>query len=589
MYSRLSRCVTGFLALACVALMPLALGAQDSAKPAAKAAASDSPSRSDIFLGYSYLKPYYTVNGTEPNGVVVGSPFESERVGIAESVARYFNKNVGWEINAAQHDTFVDTGAKSKGYSNSGLYTVQTGPIFRYPLASGLTPWGHALVGGVSMEGPAAQNYTPGVTYSVGGGLDLNTPLFDHHLAIRLVEADYEYIHVDYGPAHAAANEPFQVGGRVNANSLGLSAGIVYHIGSIAPPPPVTLACSASPASVFPGEPVTVTATVGNLDPKLNVIYSWSGAGVTGNGTTGTVATAALAPGAYTVNCGVKEGKKGKEGLKPWETADATANFTVKAFEPPTISCSASPSTIKPGETSTVTATGLSPQNRPLTYAYSASAGTISGTGTTATFTSTGAPTGATNITCNVTDDKGQTATGQTSVTITAPYVPPVPHTQALCSITFEKDKKRPTRVDNEAKACLDEVALDLQKQSDAKAVVVGNADAKEKAKTAKEEAAAAKRKHPKPVEDLAVQRAVNTKDYLVTEKGIDASRISVATGTTDGQKVEDYLVPSGANFATDVAGTTEVTAAVKPQPRKPLPTRKHAARKASAKPPAGK
>jgi hypothetical protein len=167
--------------------------------------------------------------------------------------------------------------------------------------------------------------------------------------------------------------------------------------------------------------------------------------------------------------------------------------------------------------------------------------------------------------------------------------VPPVPHTQALCSITFEKDKKRPTRVDNEAKACLDEVALDLQKQSDAKAVVVGNADAKEKAKTAKEEAAAAKRKHPKPVEDLAVQRAVNTKDYLVTEKGIDASRISVATGTTDGQKVEDYLVPSGANFATDVAGTTEVTAAVKPQPRKPLPTRKHAARKASAKPPAGK
>ena len=36
------------------------------------------------------------------------------------------------------------------------------------------------------------------------------------------------------------------------------------------------------------------------------------------------------------------------------------------------------------------------------------------------------------------------------------------------------RDKKRPTRVDNEAKACLDEVALDLQRQADAKAVVVG-------------------------------------------------------------------------------------------------------------------
>jgi hypothetical protein len=167
--------------------------------------------------------------------------------------------------------------------------------------------------------------------------------------------------------------------------------------------------------------------------------------------------------------------------------------------------------------------------------------------------------------------------------------VAPVPHTEALCSITFEKDKRRPARVDNEAKACLDEVALDLQKQSDAKAVVVGNANAKEKAKTAKEEAAAAKRKHAKPVEDLAVQRAVNTKDYLVTEKGIDASRISVSTGTTDGQKVEDYLVPAGANFSTDVAGTTEVTATVKPQARKPLATRKHAAKKGSVKPPAGK
>jgi outer membrane protein OmpA-like peptidoglycan-associated protein len=589
MYSRLSKCVTGFLALACVASMPLALGAQDSAKPAAKAATAATASKWDIFLGYSYLKPSYTVNGTLSNGTVLGTPIESEKVGTVESVARYFNENVGWEINAGQHDVYRNTGPGSTGSSNTGLYTVQTGPIFRYPMASGLTPWGHALVGGISMEGPNHQNYTPGVTYTIGGGLDVNTPLFNHHLAIRLVEADYEYLHVDYGPAHLASGETYQVGGRVNANSLRLASGVVYHIGSIAPPPSVTLACSASPASVFPGEPVAVTATAGNLDPKLNVIYSWSGAGVTGNGATATVATASLAPGAYTVTCGIKEGKKGKEGLKPWETADATASFTVKAFEPPTISCSASPSTIKPGETSTVTAAALSPQNRPLTYSYTAAAGAISGSGTTATFTSTGAPTGATGITCNVSDDKGQIATASTSVTITAPYVAPVPHTEALCSITFEKDKRRPARVDNEAKACLDEVALDLQKQSDAKAVVVGNADAKEKAKTAKEEAAAAKRKHPKPVEDLAVQRAVNTKDYLVTEKGIDASRISVSTGTTDGQKVEDYLVPAGANFSTDVAGTTEVTATVKPQARKPLATRKHAAKKGSVKPPAGK
>jgi hypothetical protein len=125
--------------------------------------------------------------------------------------------------------------------------------------------------------------------------------------------------------------------------------------------------------------------------------------------------------------------------------------------------------------------------------------------------------------------------------------------------------------VNNEAKACLDEVALDLQKQSDAQAVVVGTSDDKEKAKTAREEKLAQKNKHLKVV-DLAAERAVNAKDYLVTEKGIDSSRISVATSATDGQTVEDYLVPTGASFSTDVAGTTPVDeAAVKAQPRKPL------------------
>ena len=74
---------------------------------------------------------------------------------------------------------------------------------------------------------------------------------------------------------------------------------------------------------------------------------------------------------------------------------------------------------------------------------------------------------------------------------------------------------------------------------------------------------------------DDAAQRAVNAKDYLVTEKGVDASRISAATGTTDGQTVEDYLVPSGATFTNDVNGTTPVDeTAVKPEVRKPLPER---------------
>jgi outer membrane protein OmpA-like peptidoglycan-associated protein len=342
--------------------------------------------------------------------------------------------------------------------------------------------------------------------------------------------------------------------------------------------PPVTLTAAATPPAVFPGETETVTATPGSLDTnkKVDVVYNWTGTGVTGNGTTATVNTAALAPGSYTVKAEVKEGKKGKEGLKPGQSAEATASFTVKQFEPPTISCSASPVDLKPGDPSTVTAAGVSPQNRPLTYTYSAAAGTITGTGTTATFSSAGAPTGATSITCNVSDDKGQTATANTSVTITAPYVPPVPHTQALATLSYGKDKKRPARVDNEANAVLDGIALSLQKEADAKLVIVGEADAKEREKTAKEAKFAEKHKHAK-VDDLAAERAVNAKDYLVTEKGIDASRISVATGTADAQAAETYLVPSGANFSADVQGTTPVDeTAVKAQPRKPIAAKKH-------------
>jgi outer membrane protein OmpA-like peptidoglycan-associated protein len=306
------------------------------------------------------------------------------------------------------------------------------------------------------------------------------------------------------------------------------------------------------------------------------VLYDWSGTGVTGSGTTATVNTAALAPGSYTVKATVKEGKKGKEGLKPGQSAECTASYAVKEYEPPTLACAASPVTIKPGETSVVTATGLSPQNRPLTYTYSAAAGSISGSGATATFSSAGAPTGNVGIACNVADDKGHTAAASTSVTILAPYVAPVPHTQALSVINFAGDSKRPTRVDNEAKAQLDALALSLQQQPDAKAVLVGNATADEKAPPKHH------KKHAK-MADLAAQRAVNVKEYLVTEKGIDPTRISVATGTADGKTVNPYLVPAGADFAADVTGTTAVDESLmKAEVRKPLHERhhKHAAKK---------
>ncbi|HUN86571.1 MAG TPA: hypothetical protein VMU48_19485 [Terracidiphilus sp.] len=564
------------LTLACVAIVPIAVAAQNSAKPASKGSWEDSPSRWDIFAGYSYLAPKGTVQVPQPDGTVAPFSYNAVNVGGLFSGAYFFNKYVGAQAEFGLHEwgTQSSNGSNNGTHGNDdGFTTYSGGIIFRYPTAE-ITPFVHGLIGAARIDGPDHNPFRWGPDLTAGGGLDYETPFFDHHLAIRVFQADYEYMHADFGPG--------TFGGRANINAARLSAGLVFHVGSIAPPPPVTISCSANPTSVFPGEPVTVTATAGMLNPKLHAVYSWSGEGVTGNDTTATVNTSALAPGSYTVKCGVKEGKPGKEGLKPWETADSTATFTVKEFEPPTISCSASPTTIKPGETSTITATGVSPQNRPLTYSYSAASGSVSGSGNTATFSSAGAPTGPVDVTCKVSDDKGHTASADTTVTIEAPPPPPQPHAQALCSLSFDKDKRRPTRVDNEAKACLDDVALDLQKQADAKAVLVGNSDAREKAITAREQKYAAHHKRAK-VEDFAAQRAVNAKAYLVTDKGIDASRISVATGTEDSKKVEDYLVPAGADFSQDVQGTTPVDeSTVKPQVRKPLAERHHHRAKAS-------
>jgi outer membrane protein OmpA-like peptidoglycan-associated protein len=361
-----------------------------------------------------------------------------------------------------------------------------------------------------------------------------------------------------------------------NFNLFRLSAGIVFRTGSFAPPVPVTIACVTSPSEVYPGEPVTVTSTAGNLRTKDKAVYNWSGEGVSGKDTTATVDTSKLAPGTYTVKCGVKE------GVKPWQIADSLATFTIKAFEPPTITCSPNPATINVGENSTITANGVSPQNLPLTYSYKVDTGKVSGGGKTAVYDSTGVQPGSVKVVCTAEDDKGHAASADTYVNVVAPAAP-IQHVSALCSIAFDKDKKRPTRVDNEAKACLDEVALDLQKQTDAKVVVVGDNDANEQAELAKGQKAAAKNKKLK-VADPAAQRAVNTKDYLVTEKGIDPARVSTSTGSADGQKVENYLVPAGVDFASEVKGTNPVNeSAVKPVARKPL------AAKAAAQKPAAK
>jgi len=355
----------------------------------------------------------------------LGVTFATERSQVVPSVCCFWFKGggadaaftfwKGWGIAASltgDHAANVTPGV------DVNKITYMAGPRYTWTAWTGakqhrLQIYGQGLFGGAhGFDGlyPSSNSTTSSANsfaLQAGGGLNF---YLNRNWGLRLLEADY--VRTEF------PNDADDV-----QNDTRLAFGVVYHIQAAAPAP-VTLSCAASPTLVFPGDPVSVTATAGGLNPKLNAVYSWSGPGVAGNGASAAVATASLAPGAYTVTCGVKEGKPGKEGLKPWESADASASFTVKAFDPPTIGCLASPATINPEETSTLTATGLSPQNRPLTYSYSAASGTVSGSGSTAVFNSAGAPTGPTAVTCSVSDDKGQTATASATVTVSAPPPP---------------------------------------------------------------------------------------------------------------------------------------------------------------------
>ena len=529
-----------FLLAACAVSLGTASLVAQTAPSTSAAYSGPNPSRVDIFAGYSYFGAHGYVN---PAGVYYSSVDE----GAALSGAYYFNKYVGAEIEGF---------ANPDGH-NDGLYSGSAGPIFRAPMQN-FTLFAHALAGGTRIGGPNSElpatlehePYTWGVGITAGGGLDYDLPFFNHAFGLRIFEADYRYTHADFGPATTIPTGGV-LGGRTNMNGVELSTGILMHFGHIIPPPPITFACvlttPAAGATIYPGDPVEITGTATNVNPKKPVTYSWtSDAGPVGStSNVASVDTKSMNPGSYTVKGHVMQGSK------PGQFADCAVPLTITQVQPPTITCSANPDSVQPGQSSTITSAGVSPQNRPLTYSYSATAGAINGNTATATLDTTGVAPGTITVTCNVVDDKGQTASTTTAVTVAAPPAPPAPATQSLCSISFDRDVKRPTRVDNEAKACLDDISLALQRDPGAKLGVVGTAGTDEKMGMHK-----------------AAERAVNEKAYLVTDKGIDASRILVFTGPAGTKSDSNTLIPTGAATPDMSADQPVDESAIKPIPR---------------------
>ena len=181
-----------------------------------------------------------------------------------------------------------------------------------------------------------------------------------HMFYLRLFEADYVWARQNYSRRSCLRHFPDLR--RVSLEGVRLRTGLVFNFGY---PPAVTptASCSVQPSEVMQGEPITATASGTNFNPKHTLNYAWSGTGgkVTGKDNTASIDTTGVAGGSYTVSAHITDPK-----MKTGGEATCTANYTVKEppKNPPTISCSASPSSLQTGGSSTITCTCTQPGQR---------------------------------------------------------------------------------------------------------------------------------------------------------------------------------------------------------------------------------
>src|SRR5579862_993228 len=386
------RFAAGLLAVLSIALISLPAYAQSDENP-----------KWDLFVVYQWLHPGGSVPAAfgDPNAP---SPFKipDMSAGLGGALTYNFDPHFGLEFD----------GGHNWGSSNYES-TASVGPriMFRSEYVDFFI---HGLVSlnRLSVSGLSPKN---GVGAILGGGMDL--PI-TKHLAFRLFEADYVWARHDYpedaSTVFADLRRPTLEGAR-------LRTGLVFSWGG-APAVTPSASCSVQPTEVMVGEPITATVSASNFNKRHTVSYSWSATGgqVTGKDTTARIETTNAAPGNYTITARVTDPKEKKNN-----EASCSANFTIKPLppkNPPTVSISASPSTLQAGGTVNLSANCTSPDGVPVNVAsWTSTGGTVSGSGTSATLNTAGASPGSITITATCTDSRGLTAQGSSEVMIETP------------------------------------------------------------------------------------------------------------------------------------------------------------------------
>jgi len=373
-----------------------------------------------------------------------------------------------------------------------------------------------------------------------GGGANLDymaIGLFNYNLTPKIgVGVGWRYLDVDYRPGtHQFVYDV--------AQSAAL-AGFYFNFGG-KPPVPPSASCSVQPSAVWAGDPVTVTSTGANFNPKHTITYSWTATGgklSSTNAPTATVDTTSLAPGTYSASVTLTDPKEKKNN-----SASCSSGFTIKQPQPPVVSCSANPTSIAINQSASISMTASDPQGWPLTYNWSATGGQFSGTGTSATLVATNADAGNTiTVTGTATDERANLSSSCTAQ-VTVPPVQKVAEVEDWGECTFQKNPKKPWRVDNDCKDVLDRLALRIQQMPNGKVAIVGY--------NAQEEVVEA--------DHIGAQRAVNIKYYMTTDElgpKVDPTRLEPRKGGAKGKAAHFYFVPQGATFTAEDSVTIDET-----------------------------
>jgi outer membrane protein OmpA-like peptidoglycan-associated protein len=180
------------------------------------------------------------------------------------------------------------------------------------------------------------------------------------------------------------------------------------------------------------GDSVLVRADASDPDnDTLN--YTWTANAGTVDGTGAQVRWnyTGLEPATYTVTARVDDGRGGKT------TCSADIRLEPRRNRPPTMSCSARPNQVHPGDPVHIVAAASDPDGDRLTYTWHANGGQISGTGAEVDLDTTGLAPARYTVTGRVDDGRGGAADCTAELSVEAAPPPAVEARLAIRSIYF--------------------------------------------------------------------------------------------------------------------------------------------------------